>query len=704
MSHKAEKRELSSYSIHSNSYHDANSLGSEGRRQPHPRPRAPKPQPQPAAFLTTTPTHKSILKQQLQNGQSITKPTFQLEKRIDPLIFESQALDQLNIFDSFTINTNFTDTRYEEIPNSLVVPQLPNNFIKICGQTQGWTRADLMVLQVPVVLTWAAQTYTGSSVNYTDPQYIWPKERLTSAAQAEFALLNVINSIIIRLGENELPIGCNEECIQEGLRMNMADCKFDNDSAYWMGQWGLPMSCLTALPFNTPTNPTGTPFQAPSVASADGFISTPTARCETNFKRAWTNLITSISALCPTSPSTPSPSLRTLTNSGGIIGTYNNCPAAIFNLALPLKWINRFFRSKHFLPPNTKITIEINAVNDQLSSTNTNQLATILTNDAYPIQWFSVTGDSTSLSSAMNPYLPYTLILPSGINTINIFQLFGGVQPANLKLIYFSNTLVPTLNKQVSEKWKQLPLLYNFESMEKYDIYLQNDSQPNKITQNIAVYQAQPLTLLFKIIDTQTIGGSSTPTPGNAPVYLANNTITLKDAITTRSAPASIAGSIAGTQRARILQVEIEYEHSSIKYRNDMYDYQFTGPIIPNAYDMMINTINRECFNNYGQTSSEQLLMPGMIENSAAGEYGGNFIVPIAAGFTMSTKEINSSAGMVVLRVIVTFAANNLINNKILRIWKKTPSQIIMQDNRTMTRLNYPSVKSNNGFVTQANN
>lgn len=597
----------------------------------------------------------------------------------DPYVDVYTNPADLNIFQQFSIEDNWYDSRLEETYVTQNSTNAGSNYVlaTIQGNTLGWVRTDQMVLMVPVVITTWATSNTNNQFT-GDWQFIAPRSRIVAAAQPDFALFEIFNKIAIYLGYNNQPSARTQQFFLDGMKAALADLKLDSNSLRLLAQWGLPTSMLTQTPSSaTPGSIplfTGYSDLTSYAGTQNGMAigNNAVENLDTEWLKTWITTLLSVSEYGNTNAGAPirTQIIDTITYWGRV---------AQINLPLPLSWINNFFRGKNYLPPDFKYKIDIEGYPDAVNSTVTTNPRTILVGGLYP---------SASL---------VTYNQSSSTTAVNNFFATAGINFSALKLIYINNTLRRPIQSQINEKWIRYPLLYNYETMELYDIDAQNSSNGNMIVRDIAISQQRPTTLLFRFLDTVTSSLWTSPyaTSGTAP-SLTDTPITINNSISPKITGNSLT---AANTYPQILQISVIIGgRTQYYYRNDTTTYPIAGNKYPNVYDALLNMQNKESFNAVANSTSERLTIDGQFTGPIGGTGGNNFILNISPGGRVDRGRVPSDLGATVIKVIVNLTTG-LTNTKKLQIWKKLPEQMSIDTNKNVTLIMWPAIKSNNGFA-----
>ena len=225
------------------------------------------------------------------------------------------SLDEINIFQELTEDGNFYDTRTVEVFQQFV----SNNISQIIDKTQGWVRLRDMVLQTNVSFNFAGSF--ANSAFALGPSFI----PLGQWVQPEFALLQPIIRVTIKLGENNQAIIREEMCMADALRLCTLDCQLSIKDKYAVAHLGVPFSVGY--------------FNITDLTQTGGTYSNGTYAITA--KGPWPNE-------CDSSYDEWRYSIR-------YVGSANPVVA----MAIPLFMLNSFFQQDAFLPEGINFNIEI---------------------------------------------------------------------------------------------------------------------------------------------------------------------------------------------------------------------------------------------------------------------------------------------------------------------------------------------------------
>lgn len=666
----------------------------------------------------------------------------------DPYVRVVANSGEFNLFQQMNLSDNFYDSRFEEVYVTQNSAGAANalSLASIQFNTMGWSRVDRMYLQIPVVfnyfagndwhahgvdpaLNWHVTPYpdptlqnlhtmlsSDDHIHNDRPAFInW----LCDMVQVDFALMEIFNRIQVYAGNNNQPIGRTQSFFKEGMKTQLREVPWNENTIKILANWGLPVSNLTAL--NTPWLSQGA--NTANIGSLLAFKYPGDSRNVNDqvipyaWKRQWANLLNSVDTkLCGSQ-------FAVVPLSDNHV-VYNQ---AQMNITLPLSYINNFFRHKTYLPPDFKLKIDVEGVPQTPGGTlnfNCPIIAVNALNELSPRLVSELTQD------------PMCYGLSAGINF------------SQIKLIYQNHTLRQPIQAQINEKWLAYPIVYNYETFEQFDVDNSGNNSTTMIVRDIAISQQRPTQLIFQIIDAVTAcpdlrgnfaGGAGAPmiwtcantvnypyqfnpndaagvTAANAPhgtarpgstpwttdLSLANFPCTVAGALSTKGIIANLAGDATAAQAFVPSTCPIITTISTLiggrtqyYYKNDtILNYNAANTTL-NAYDILIAEQDAETYKDY---STETNVLKNPLSYTSLGGLGSFQRLTIAPGGYVNTADIPTDLGATVIRVQVTLS-RPLPSTKKLQIVKKMPEQIAVDTNKNCTLIMWPAIKSNNGFA-----
>lgn len=676
----------------------------------------------------------------------------------DPYVRVIANSGEFNLFQQMNLSDNFYDSRFEEVyvtqnsagaTGALSLASLQFN-------TMGWTRADRMYLQVPVVLNWIASNCwheqgADQEIDYYAEDHNDPSIQNISASiirnaeydaglltvqagnedfnkwvcnqtQVDWAMMEIFNRIQIYGGNNNQPIGRTQSFYKEGLKTQLREVPWNSNNVKLLGNWGLPVSNLGCVSSSLRTI-------GENIASIGSYLPyyfgdsiNPNLTCvPDDWIKSWAKTL-----LCcdPITHGTSLNSMMPLPGSDNR-AVYNQ---ARVNLTLPLSFINNFFRHKTYLPPDFKFKIDVEGVSQPLG---------VEPNYNCPL---IIVGNLNQI----NPRLNY-----NRTEAASCWGMSGGIDFSGLKIIYQNHTLRQPIQAQINEKWVSYPIVYNYETFETYDVDNSANSSTTMIVRDIAISQQRPTQLIFQIIDTVTqcpdlrgnwvlpINGPQswlvsalqtqrvpyqftavtntagtmvnvphgTSQKGSTPWFtdlsIYGSQPTVSGALSSHGNLPQIAGKGRATQ-----VINSEYPiittistliggRTQYYYKNDSDSNYKYGNIPMNAYDVLIAETDSECYKDYSNDTNN---MKVPISYTSLGGTGVFQRLTIAPGGYVNTADLPTDLGATVIRVQVTLS-RPLPTTKKLQIVKKMPEQIAVDTNKNCTLIMWPAIKSNNGFA-----
>lgn len=232
-----------------------------------------------------------------------------------------QDTNDLEIHQKLVLNDLFYETTTEE-----VYPQTtsPGN-VAIIGNTMGFTRTDLMFLEMEFTCTATSPTAVATSVVGPGHGNVINRGLWNSPA---FAVLQGLQRFDVSMGNNNQKIGRQQMTFTQGLTLIAQDQKYEVASLPIISQLGLPRT-------RTGHNPT---------------------TVQTGFSQQFFQSQTTILPLWIQQWNNTLQDIIISANTASFIGEPNN---NIIRVGVPLSLLNSFFKNTQFLPPGSPYRFEI---------------------------------------------------------------------------------------------------------------------------------------------------------------------------------------------------------------------------------------------------------------------------------------------------------------------------------------------------------
>lgn len=661
----------------------------------------------------------------------------------DPYVRVVANSGEFNLFQQMNLSDNFYDSRFEEVyvtqnsagtGNALSLASLQFN-------TMGWTRVDRMYLEIPIVFNYIISNNwhtfnvdpaldshlqagnrgdrTLSLISNIQESYGNKTTKLVAdMTQVDFALMEVFNRIQVFAGNNNQPIGRTQSFFKEGMKTQLREVPWNNNTIKILSNWGLPVAHLSTTNSATPSEDYNTAnIDSLNAVNLDGYHNLDMDCVPQDWIKNWAKLFLYLETMfCGQGVG--------LQNIDGNNSQYQQ---AQLNIPLPLSYINNFFRHKTYLPPDFKLKIDIEGVPQVLGQPINYNCPLILINN-------------------LNQYNPR--LTSNRTEEPSCFGFSAGINFSGIKLVYQNHTLRQPIQAQINEKWLAYPIVYNYETFETYDVDNSGNNTTTMIVRDIAISQQRPTQLIFQIIDSVTqcpdlrgnwaVGLNAAEAwnlqanPLNYPYQFNprnNNTVDANNAphgtAQIGSSPwctdlacgvaCTVVGALSNKGRpANLININTPAQtknpnfpiitsistliggRTQYYYKNDNtpLNVNFAPPNM-NAYDCLISETDAECYKDY---STETNVLKTPIAYTSLGNSGVYQRLVIAPGGYVNTADIPTDLGASVIRVQVTLN-RPLPTTKKLQIVKKMPEQIAVDTNKNCTLIMWPAIKSNNGFA-----
>ena len=602
----------------------------------------------------------------------------------DPYLGIETNSSDFNIFQKLNITDNIYDTRIEQqFPQ---IQQLGQTVFQF--NTMGWTNLYEMAVEIPITITTTQQWSQSIPAGWSTSNGNWYTQSNTSAwmrqLMGDFCFLNPLNKFEITMGNNNQPLGRQQQFFTKGLKTCMWDHPTDRNLALYAGMCGLPeaTSLFTADVIGTYTTGGVAAPQAyaNAIIDAEGFMgsfSSPSNQEYLAYLQGWYRHM--IDAL--------------------FAGNQGNAPTTFYHrLVIPLSLLNYFFKSSAFIPPDTKFKMEFlwdtqSEVTGILPTTN---VVGLPTGGPFTSTSISALGGSQKIS------MSYT--------------------QSNWRLVYYNHTLRQPIQAQINERWITSPFLYNYETLEMYTYTGQNNAS---FYIDIAVSQQRPTELIMGFYSSEpqlgNIRGGALATAaasdalaisqmffytsqtggtnilGNEPFVQNVNSGGSVANVVSAYWPNSLAPH-PGVQRMDVLvggRTQYFYDTSLDPQGIVSGSETFYGKPQGNAFDYIMSEVSRKTYEKYNPGAS----ISGENFNSfASGMIPSRFALTIAPGNLVDRANIPSDLGSHNVRINMTLKAN-LPASITFVVFKKMPEQIALDSNKNCTLIMWPAVKSNQGYI-----
>lgn len=676
----------------------------------------------------------------------------------DPYVRVTANSGEFNLFQQMNLSDNFYDSRYEEAYVTQNSAGTGSNLALASLQfnTMGWVRADRMYLQIPVVMNslytnkWSSGARgdlrvaadgwpefdiiafweymiqagqekpttdaTNSQICFLDKDL---KTFLANFTTVDMALMHIFNRIAIYGGNNNQPIGRTQGFFLEGLKTQMREIPWNENTLKILANWGLPITnlvCMSGAASQDSSTGAGGKDQFTSQAvqtsrqfinkrSPSGYLNPLMEHVPEEWIKQWTNVLASCSS------SINGTTFKKIASGSETHACYNQ---TLFNMVLPLSYINNFFRHKTYIPPDFKFKIDIEGILQNFDTDINYNCPIVAVSNCHQ------SAPSLYESSASN-------------ERPDFYAYTAGISFSNIRMIYQQHTLRQPIQAQINEKWLSYPIVYNYETFEVYDIDNSTTGTSTQIVRDIAISQQRPTQLLIQIVDqadkmfhfsgpnqrdgiyqylglqdepwklnsvyrstaiangTWSIG--STPWHGQLNIDNCDNTgafpmamPTVRGALSSRNFMSRVINAGSTTQNKtstfpQILTLSVLIGgRTQYYYKNDTF-VQSQGNTVLNAYDVLIAEQDAE---NYKDYSTETNVLKTPLEYAPFGGLGAFMRITIAPGGYVNTAEMPTDLGATVIRVQLTLSSP-LPANKKLQIVKKNPEQIAVDTNKNCT-------------------
>ena len=621
----------------------------------------------------------------------------------DQYITSISDTSEFNVFGQMKIYDNYWDTFFaRHIVNAANAGSALGTTVRdaiIQSNTEGWVRADHMVLQVPVTFTYTARwnkcelqtdelhtavvagvgrifdnyyttnveiNYATSAYQMNNPANQYTPYSLERDRHAWFGVIDSFNRLRLLIGNNGQQVQKQIETEPIGMKYHMAHNRMGQVVEQVQNQWGV------ANPIGSTRYEVTEPSGLYGSACIDKMI-TPYEENKTYFDM--------LSEIGPGNWDTIAPIVQGTARFQRVTKTRL--------LPLPLQSIMPFFRGAKFLPPDFRFKFEIQTNSGNVIASKLMPWARY-TVDAQAFGSFNINPTDagagvpvwTTNAMATGEYTPHTIMAAINANGI--------------ELQYPWHVLRQPVQAAISAMWLQKPFLYNYETIQLTEITPTTNSK--NIHFAISISTQRPT-----VLDVYLFPQQSTDRWGqyNLLEHPAVGTILrIKDTPTTEGAPdftnlqTSIAGPVCWTD------FEIMFSgRTAYRFRNDQYETKTYGVDSIHSSEFFIKLFEEQSFRStateYNSASFAERESGIMFNNRRSNKI---MRINIQPGGWTDRGVISSRQGATTITVNVTFA-NRLSSLDRFCVIRTNPEQCVFDSDKNVTLIQWPAVKSNSGYL-----
>ena len=587
--------------------------------------------------------------------------------------------EDLQMYQSLNLQDLFYDTRTSrDYPQSV-----SSNIIAFVGTTANWTLWSEVFLELEANITFqvvgtnASTGGVGTALNalpnIQNMTYYSPNNMLFTDFgyfnQPEFAFLQPIQRVEIKMGANNQVIGRYPMNYLPGILLNCKDKEYNNETKDIFTNFGLPTS--RAIYASNATQGTVN-VSVGSVANMYGYntdykdlLEAWNVKIKDIYKTACDNYAAAGGAFSTGSTATPTSLTQQI------------------KFAIPLNFLNSVLDTQGYFPPGVPFRIEIqfNSSSFEIMNNYHKTVAEGITG--------GIGGDLTTASSYISPVavtMQYT-----GLNSV---------------LHRREHMLRQTAQEKINIDWIRKPFLYNYETYEYFDFPLTSGVAFYK--QEIAISQQRPTQLFLVLINSTISGTTSIGTyTMKYPTATASN---ITNQILRHYPNASCPGFRISEMKVYISGRQNYYfrtEYTSAGFTTGAPVTSGTNTAIltgsggyvkdaTNALECLVNVHTYQDGFNTDLTKSKLWTF----------NEGGFFCCSINPGDCENKSFISSDQGasVVQLEFYITDAMNNQINTSgyILRCFKKLPEQMQLDAQKNITTISWPAAVADNRYIIPA--
>lgn len=553
----------------------------------------------------------------------------------------NSAADGVNLkveADTADLNTNqplilddlFYDTKTEE--------QFPtvnsNGQVAITGALMGWADASQMCLEMsatisitsssggtvpePTSSTPISSVPIGTAGNSYAPRIQTMGNLALNSTQPVFAMLQPLIRLRVFLGENNQVVTRQQMQSLEYLITIAQDTKPTDEEMALITNLGLPKARSVNSAQDTKNAGNGVPY----------FLNTSATTMDEKIVRAWNNIL------------------------GNYLEYFDSTQTSTVSnvkFAVPLRYLNSFFRDQKYLPPGLKFRIEADV------QTSPTVMAII------PVQ--SVTGETKP-----------------GYNDLNLNVQYD----YNWRLVYRSHQLRQPSQLQINQNRAIRPMLYPYTTYE-YITWPCVAGQQD-YTFNIAISQQRPTSIIIKVQN--------------------NTNSVIRRALTTSAAPANALLNATDFPKSDCCAVSFTNVQVLIAGRQN-YFLRTINQATKKAFTYVLDgtdNINQAVNQHIDKNLDEHVLNTSYMTTSVESGY---LQISLNPGDFQKNGIISSDQGAVVIQVVFTLNSNTLDAGAVntfgpsysIIVMKKLQEELTLDAANNITTIQYPAVKTNSSTV-----
>jgi hypothetical protein len=648
---------------------------------------------------------------------------------------------EFNVFGQTKIVDNFWETFMARHSINTAAytqqSQQPDSTFYLQGNTEGWCRVDLMALAVPIefkynysytpyrtneffpdTLTSAANAWDKAYLQFADgrsfewgfqaafnnPAVIFSQTYLPLFRHAWFGCMDVFTRIRCLLGNNGQCIQSQFETEPIGLKYNMSTLRMGAVLEKAVGEWGLEQA--TGL-----THMEGIKFSYQDIGDVAGRPQAFGADANAT-RQTWETNMRVANILHESKNGAMNPAFsRMISNVGsegnfksrGIaLGPANNRGAVITRwiwtykdrvLTLPLQAILPFFRGARYLPPDFRFKFEFNFNTQAVKIMEKNE--DLVACRTLP----KISADASYINRD-----------PSTCHA----NVFVKAVPGDLELHYPWHVLRQPVQAAISSMWLQKPFLYNFETSQAVEVDL--PSITTFINFSMSVSTERP-TCIEVYLFPKSSDALWAQEYRSVEISVDNTNANFVDIGHRILNTPHLGGDytsygIAGVEKNDVRSGPVAWSEcevtfsgrSTYRFKNSALKYAKShGVDAVQPYEYILQMYDEQSFRSMGTEMNARCQAERMSNTNqyTTNSYLSNKLLRLIVqpGGWADRAVISSRQGATSINIVIQFVRPVSNLDKIVAI-RQNPYQLVFDSDKNVTLVQWPAIKSNQGYLT----
>lgn len=611
---------------------------------------------------------------------------------------------EFNVYGQMKIYDNYWDTFFaRHIVNAANTGTTTINTQNavIQSNTEGWARADHMMLQVPIEFQYCAEASgrqddvskdlvvplvcDSDDMNDNEIQvYNRPSDGFSidelwgDFLHPWYALINVFTKLRLLIGNNGQQVQKQIETEPFGMKVNMSNLRAGPVITNAMRFWGMEKPMLQPTHGDLPdyVGVSGSEYTIIGPTNSDEHaaelylsgIPKNDAYLRMLSKISWRDNDGSSTYTVKAYGEDAEPALRNILQ-------WNKRRI----LSLPLQCIMPFFRGPKFLPPDFRFKFEIETLTSP-----------ILIARTLPVFQHEISSQNGKFAADVDIRAAYRQIKAQALTN-------------GIELTYPWHVLRQPVQAAISSMWLQRPFLFNYETIQITEI------TPTTGTQNIhfaiSISTQRPTELEIYLLPQNSDNWKvDNWLAADFLKYSSGNVIRVKDSPTFRPKPIGAETNTANSGSLTWTDLEIMFSgRTAYRLRNDLFTNKQYGNQCPTPQEIMCNLWQEQSMRSTASEFNSYSATERMIEKTNCPLYNTHtsekvMKLIIQPGGWTDRGVISSRQGATTITIDVAFS-NQLSANDRFVVVRTNPEQCVFDSDKNVTLIQWPAIKNNGGYL-----